>query len=123
MSNKATIESVLAKFFQAVKDCDMDQLPVASQVSYSGTMLREPARGAGAVKFYMSETAPFVKSFSIEETVIGSDSAAVMVRYEAVNGVVFEGCYFMDIEDGLITRIRTVFDSLPLMKGGMDPRA
>jgi hypothetical protein len=120
MSNKMAIESVLAQFFQAVRDCDMSQLPVASHVSYSGTMLREPAKGAGAVKYYMSETAPFIKSFSIEETVIGSDSAAVIVRYEAVNGVIFEGCYFLDVENGLITRIRTVFDSLPLMKGGLE---
>jgi hypothetical protein len=49
--------------------------------------------------------------------VIGGDSAAVLVRYEAVNGVQFEGCYFLEVESGLITRIRTVFDSRPLMTG------
>jgi len=30
----------------------------------------------------------------------------------------FEGCYFMDFDSDQIVRIRTVFDSLPLMKGG-----
>jgi hypothetical protein len=120
MSDKATVERLVDHFFQAVRDCDMSHLPLASQASYSGTMLPEPARGAAAVRQYMSETAPFIKSLRIEETVIERHSAAVLVRYEGVNGVQFEGCYFLEVENGLITRIRTVFDSRPLMHGGAD---
>jgi len=122
MSDKNAIENIVDRFFQCVRDCNMTGLPLTSLASYSGTMLAEPARGALAVRQYMSETAPFIKSFSIEETVIGGDSAAVLVRYEAVNGVQFEGCYFLEVESGLITRIRTVFDSRPLMTGGPDRR-
>jgi hypothetical protein len=66
----------------------------------------------------MSETAPFIKCFRLEDTVIESRSAAVLVRYEGINDVQFEGCYFMDFENDQIARIRTVFDSRPLMKSG-----
>jgi hypothetical protein len=122
MSDRVTVERLVDRFFQAVRDCDMSHLPLADQASYSGTMLPEPARGAAAVRQHMADTAPFIESFSIEETVIENQAAAVLVRYEAVNGVQFEGCYFLEVENGLITRIRTVFDSRPLMTGGPDRR-
>jgi hypothetical protein len=118
MSDKAAVERTLDQFFQSIRDCDMSTLPLADQASYSGTMLPEPARGAAAVRQHMADTAPFIQSFSIEETVIENQAAAVLVRYEAINGVQFEGCYFLEVENGLITRIRTVFDSRPLMTGG-----
>jgi predicted ester cyclase len=95
----------------------MNLLPLGDEASYSGNMLPEAAVGADAVRTYMSETAPFIKSFRIEEAVMEGRSAAVMVRYEATNSVHFEGCYFMDFENDQITRIRTVFDSRPLMRG------
>jgi predicted ester cyclase len=120
MSDRAAIQRTLDRFFQAVEKHDISQLPLTDEVSYSGTMLPEAAEGADAVRAYLSETAPFIKSFRIEDTVIESDAAAVRVRYEAINGVRFEGCYFMDFENGRIARIRTVFDSRPLMQGGLD---
>lgn len=120
MIDKAAIERLLEQFFQAIGNRDMSRLPLADQVTYSGNMLPEGPRGAEAVRQYMSEAAPFIKSLHVEDTVIGSTSAAVLVRYEAINGVRFEGCYFMDFEDGRIARIRTVFDSRPLMQGGFE---
>ena len=120
MNDKAAIEAILDQFFQAIGKRDMDRLPLADEVTYSGTMLPEPAEGANAVRQYLSTTAPFIRSFDVEDKVIESGAAAVLVRYEAINGVRFEGCYFMDIEDGRIARIRTVFDSRPLMQGGFD---
>ena len=85
-------------------------------------MLPDGVEGADAVRRYMSETAPFIDSVSVEDTVIGSSSAAALVSYAAVNGVSFEGCYVIGIENDQITRIRTVFDSRPLMQGGFDSR-
>jgi hypothetical protein len=120
MNDKAAIQQVLEQFFTAIGTRDMSGLPLAGQVTYSGTMLPEPVEGADAVRNYMSTTAPFIQSLRIEETVIESDSAAVMVRYTGINGVRFEGCYFMDFDQGQIARIRTVFDSRPLMQGGPD---
>lgn len=95
----------------------MSQLPLSDQASYSGTMLPEGAAGAEAVRTYLSETAPFIKSIHIEDTVIDIGSAAVLVEYEAINGVHFAGCYFIDFEEDQIARIRTVFDSRPMMTG------
>lgn len=117
MSDRAIIERLLDQFFQAIQDHDMSQLPLSDQAFYSGTMLPEGAEGAEAVRAYLSETAPFIKSVRIEETVIDSSSAAVMVEYKAINGVHFEGCYFMHVENDQIVRIRTVFDSRPMMTG------
>jgi hypothetical protein len=115
-------ESIVNQFFQAIKTLDMGLLPLADQVTYSGTLLPTAAKGAIAVRNYLSDAAPFIKSFHIEETVIAARSAAVLVRYEGINGVRFEGCYFMDFEEDKIARIRTVFDSRPLMNGGFDNR-
>jgi len=120
MSDKTAIERILDQFFQAIENCDMSRLPLGDQVSYSGTMLPEAAEGSDAVRKYLSGTAPFIKSMRVEDTVIGTSAAAVLVRYEGINGVHFEGCYFMDFENGQIARIRTVFDSRPLLRGGPD---
>jgi hypothetical protein len=116
MSDQEAIEGLLDQFFQAVKTNDMGLVPLADQVSYSGNLLPKAAEGAVAVRNYLSGAAPFIKSFQIEERVIASGSAAVLVRYEGINGVQFEGSYFMDFEQGRIARIRTVFDSRPLMQ-------
>jgi hypothetical protein len=116
----ADIGKILEQFFQAIESRDMSLLPLAEGATYSGTMLPEGAEGADAVRKYMSGTAPFIKSFRVEDAIVEDRSAAVMVQYEAINEVHFEGCYFIDFEDGEIARIRTVFDSRPLMKGGMD---
>ena len=118
MSDKATVGRLLDQFFQAIENRDMSQLPLAERATYTGTMLPESVAGSDAIREYMSTTAPFIKSFNIEDTVIESNAAAVLVHYEAINGVHFEGCYFMDVEKGQIARIRTVFDSRPLMQGG-----
>jgi len=120
MSDKAAIERLLDQFFQAIENRDVRHLPLADRVTYCGTMLPEGVEGADAVRQYISETAPFIKSLHVENNVIDSTSAAVLVRYEAINGVRFEGCYFMEFENGRIARIRTVFDSRPLMQGGFD---
>lgn len=114
----ADVGKLLEQFFAAIENRDMGLLPLGDEVSYSGTMLPDAAEGADAVRKYMSETAPFIKSFRVEDAVVENRSAAVLVRYEAINDVHFEGCYFMDFDSDQIVRIRTVFDSLPLMKGG-----
>jgi len=116
------IGQLVDQFFHAIGNGDMSQLPLGDDATYRGNMLPEAAEGADAVRSYMSETAPFIKSFRLEDTVIESRSAAVLVRYEGINDVQFEGCYFMDFENDQIARIRTVFDSRPLMKGGFASR-
>lgn len=98
----------------------IDQLPLGDEANYSGTMLTEAAEGADAVRSYMSETAPFITSFHVEDAVIDNNSADVLVKYQGINGVQFEGTYSMDFENDQIVRIRTVFDSRPLMTGGLD---
>ena len=118
MSDRATIEQLLHQFFQAIRDRNMNHLPLGDQVSYSGTMVPEAIEGPDAVRAHMSGTAPFIKSFQVGDSVIESNAAAVLVQYEGINGVSFEGCYFMDFENGQISRIRTVIDSRPLMQGG-----
>jgi len=118
--SQADVGKLLEQFFDAIEHRDMGQLPLDEGATYSGTMLPEGAEGADAVRKYMSETAPFIKSFRVEDIVIESRSAAVLVRYEGINNVHFEGCYFMDFDNDQIARIRTVFDSRPLMKGGFD---
>jgi len=119
MSDKTDIEEILDQFFQAIINHDMSQVPLADRVTYSGNLLPDAAEGADAVREYLSGSAPFIKSLQILDKVIESSSAAVLVRYEAINGVQFEGGYFMGFEPGRIARIRTVFDSRPLMQGGV----
>lgn len=118
MSQRTEIEGLIDQFFKAVEDHDVGDLPLSDHVSYSGNMLPQAVEGALAVRRYLSDAAPFIASFRIEETVIAGGSAAILIRYQGINGVHFEGGYFMDFEDGRIARIRTVFDSRPLMSGG-----
>jgi len=117
MSDRTTIKRLLEYFFQAIGDRDMSRLPLGENVSYSGTMVPEAIEGSDAVRKHMSGTVQFIKSFEVCDSVIETSAAAILVQYQGINGVTFEGCYFMDFENDQISRIRTVFDSRPLMQG------
>jgi hypothetical protein len=53
----------------------------------------------------------------LKRALYDGDSAALVIEFESVNGVVIEGTEFLRIEDGRIRDIRVYFDTGPLLRG------
>ena len=118
MSNRSQVESAVSQFFEAMISNDASKLPLSEHVEYLGVLTPEPIRGETDVRAHVQETAPFMQSITQGKIVIEGDSCAVVSAFEAVNGVHIEGAYFLEVTDGNISLIRSVFDSRPLFSGG-----
>jgi hypothetical protein len=80
-------------------------------------LLPEPIEGESAVRAHIAAIAPFVSRVELKRALYDGDSAALVIEFESVNGVVIEGTEFLRIEDGRIREIRVYFDTGPLLRG------
>ena len=117
MSNQAEIRSIVNRFIEAIETNDVETVPLAHDVVYSGPMMPEPLRGEARVRQHLAEVVPFVLRQRIKWMVVEDDSAAVVFGFEGLNGVRIEGAEFFRIRDGLICEDRVFFDTRPLIQG------
>jgi hypothetical protein len=117
MSNRASVETAIGLFFEAINSNDASVLPLSENVEYRGILTPDPKRGEAEVREHIEQVAPFVLNLSRYQTVIENNSAAVLVDFEGVNGVRVEGAYFLQLENGEFSQITAVFDSRPLFAG------
>ncbi len=82
-----------------------------------GPMMPEPVRGEAAVRQHISDIAPFVARMDPRLTVIEGDTAAVIMEFKGLSGVVIEGAEFFRVKDGLIFSDQVFFDTRALLKG------
>jgi len=117
MSERSEIERAIGLFFEAINSNDASLAPLADDIVMSGPMMPEPISGAAAVRQYINETAPFMERIEPKSTIIEGESAAVIVEFELLNGVLIEGGRFFKLRNGLICSDQTFFDTRPLLKG------
>jgi hypothetical protein len=117
MSNPPDINTVVNRFIQAFNSNDANVVPLADDVVYSGPLMPDPLRGDQAVRQHILEVAPFVARLQLKWLITEADSAAAVLGFEGVNGVVVEGAEFFRIRDGLICEARVYFDTRPLIRG------
>lgn len=117
MSNPPDIQSIVGRFVDAFNENDPDLAPLTSDVVYRGPMIPEPLRGEAAVRRHIDQVAPFVASLKIRRLVAEGDSAAAILEFTGVNGVVIEGADFFRFRDGLICEDLIFFDTRPLIRG------
>jgi len=117
MSERAEVERAIGLYFEAINSNDVSIIPLAEDMVMSGPMMPEPISGAAAVRQYLDETSPFMARIEPKTIIIEGESAAVIVEFEGLNGVIFEGVEIFRVSNGLICSAQIFFDTRPLFKG------
>jgi len=117
MTTTRDMQHAVALLIEAINSDDAGIIPLAADAVYSGPLLPEPIAGESAVRAHIAAIAPFLSRVDVQRALYDGDSAALVIEFESVNGVVIEGTEFLRIEDGRIREIRVYFDSRPLMRG------
>jgi hypothetical protein len=117
MSQRSEIERAISLFIEAINSNDASRVPLTDDVVMSGPMMAEPTVGAAAVRQYLDETSPFIALMEVKTTLIDDDSAAIIMEFTGLNGVVIEGAEFFRFRDGKIASDQIFFDARRLFKG------
>ena len=117
MSNRAQVESAILQLFEALNSDDASELPLAEDAKFYGMLSPEPICGESEVRDHIQQVAPFMLNETILQMIIEGDSCAVRAKFEGVNGINVDGTYFLKVENGKISEIRSVFDTRPLFSG------
>ena len=117
MSERSVVEQAVDKYLHATNTDDVKIIPLTEDVVIDGPMIPEPISGETAVRKYLGEVAPFVASIKRKMTVIEGNTAAIVLEFEGLNGVVIEGAEFFRVRDGRICWAQTFFDTRPLISG------
>jgi hypothetical protein len=117
MSDRTEMERTIGLYFKAINSNDASIVPLTDDVVICGPMLPEPITGEAAVRQYIMDTAPFISRWSEKSSVIEGDSAAVILEFEGLTGLIIEGAGFFRVRDGKICHMQNFFDTRPLFKG------
>ena len=117
MSDRLQIERAINLFIEAINRNDASNIPLTEDVVMSGPMMAEPTVGEAAVRVYLDQTSPFIAHLDLVKVIIENESAAIMVKFTGINGVVIEGAEFFTFRDGKIASDMIFFDTRRLFKG------
>jgi hypothetical protein len=117
MTTTQDMQHAVARLIEAFNSDDAGIIPLAADAVFSGPLLPEPITGEIAVRAHIASIAPFMSRMQLKRALYDGDSAALVIEFEGVNGVVIESVKFLRIEDGRIREIRVYFDSGPLLRG------
>jgi ketosteroid isomerase-like protein len=97
MSDRSEILQSVELYFEAINSDNAGIIPLADDVVMTGPMLPEPVRGEAAVRRHLQDIAPFVARMDLKFTLIEGDTAAVILEFQGLNGVVIEGAEFFRV--------------------------
>ena len=117
MSDRSEIEHALKLFFEATNSNDASIAPLTGDIVMRSPMMPEPIKGEAAVRQHLDETSPFIARMEPGKAVIDGDKAAVIGKFEGLNGVLLQSAYFFEVRDGLISEYQVFFDTRILFKG------
>jgi len=117
MSRREDIQRIIEHYYDSMNKNDVSTIPLDDDAWFLGSMLAEPIVGKENVRQYLEDTAPFSKRMELKSTVIEGDTAAAIVEFEGLNGVIIEGSAIFRFTDEKICYERFYFDTRPLIKG------
>ncbi|MFC1777348.1 nuclear transport factor 2 family protein [Pseudomonadota bacterium] len=117
MEDRSQVEAAISKFFEALNIDDASGIPLAKDVEYYGMFSPIPTSGESEVRDYIQQIAPFMLNEKYGKIVIEGRSVAVMAEFDSVNGLHNEGAFFFEVQDGLITEVRVIFDTRRMFEG------
>jgi hypothetical protein len=117
MTTTHDMQRAVARLIEAINSDDARIIPLADDVAYSSPLLPEPIEGESAVRAHLASISPFIARVELKRALFDGDSAALVMEFEAVNGVVLEGVEILRIGGGRIRDFRVYFDTGPLLRG------
>ncbi len=117
MSDRTDMERIISLYFEAINSIDASIVALTDDVEIRGPMLPEPITGEAAVRQHIADTAPFIARQVEKYSVIEGDSAAVILEFEGINGLIMEGAEFFRVRDGKICDMQNFFDTRSLIRG------
>jgi len=117
MSKRQKIEQAIGCDIETLNTDNAGMIPLTADVALSGPMTPGPIRGEAAVSQNPGATAPFIARMTLKKSVTDTDSAAILVEREGLNGVVIESACFFSLDDGLIRSGQALFDPQLLVEG------
>ncbi len=117
MQDRSEVEAAVLKFFEALNIDDASDVPLAKNVKYYGMFSPIPTCGESDVRDYIQQIAPFMENEKYSKSIIEGGSVAVMGEFDSVNGLHNEGAFFFEVDNGLITEVRVVFDTRKMFEG------
>ena len=117
MNDRSAVERAIGLYFEGMNRKDADIIPLAKEVVMEGPMMPEPMIGEAVVRQHLSETSHFLARLDRKLTVVEGDTAAVILEFEGLNGVIIEGAEFFQVRNGQIILDRIFFDTRILLQG------
>ena len=117
MSLTEQTRALIRDYLGALNQNETDEIPIAEDCCYRGSMLAETMRGAQAVHEHIAAIAPFIGQCEILRMVVEGGSGAVVVRLRGLSLKTIEGAIFFEVEGGQFTRIENLYDSRQLVNG------
>lgn len=117
MEDNSQVKEVIEKFFRALNTDDASDVPLAKNVEFYGMLMPTPTCGESAVRDHIQQIAPFMENEKYGRLIIDDGSVAVTAEFDSVNGLHNEGAFFFEVQDGLLTEVRVIFDTRPMFEG------
>ena len=100
-------------YFDGLRAGDVDAIPFARDVRFESP-ISEPMRGADAVRAFLRDVLPAIRTVRVQQVLSDGDQVAVRFELETVHGVIPAFDWFR-VVNGEIAEARPFYDPRPLL--------
>jgi hypothetical protein len=115
MNQTEQTRAFILDYFNALSAGRLEDVPIAEDCSYTGSMLSDTIQGGEAVRRHIGQIAPFVERFELKRLVVEGTDAAVIVDLIGFGSRRVEGVVFFEVEGGLLKSMNNLFDTRQLL--------
>ena len=115
MNQTEQTRAFIQDYFDAVSAGRLEDIPIAADCSYTGSMLSDNIHGGEAVRGHIGQIAPFVERFVLKRVVVEGADAAVIVDLIGFGSRKVEGVVFFEVEGGQLKSMNNLFDTRQLL--------
>ena len=115
MNQTEQTRAFILDYFDALSAGRLDEIPIATDCCYTGSMLSDTIRGGEAVLAHIGQIAPFVERFELKRIVVEGTEAAVIVDLIGFGSRKVEGVVFFEVEEGHLKSMNNLFDTRQLL--------
>ena len=117
MSDTERTREFIRNYFDALNAERVEDIPIAADCAYYGSMLSESIHGAEAVREHIAQVTPFVDRFDVKRQVVEGGNGAVVVRLLGFGSKWIEGAVFFEVAHGQLTSLNNLFDTRQILAG------
>ena len=115
MNSTEKTRAFVRDYFNFLGTGQLQEIPIAEECTYSGSMLAETIRGPEAVRSHIGQIMPFVERIEVKREIVEGANAAVTVQLLGFGNKQVHGVVLFVVEDGCLTALENLFDSRQLL--------